>query len=128
MELIFKASAAALSAAVLSLIVKKFNPEISLLLDIIVSVVIVSASLSFLSVIRELGQLISKILKGSETLLLPVLKCLAIAVITKVSAELCRDSSQSAAASALEFAGSVCALSISAPLILKVLNLIGGFI
>lgn len=128
MELVIKTSAAALAAAALALLIRKSNPELSLLVGISVTVLIITASLGFLSGLMELVERVRTMVQGSETLLSPVLKCLAVAIVTKMSADLCRDSSQSAAASALEFAGCICAMSISIPLILSVINMIGGFL
>ena len=58
----------------------------------------------------------------------PVLKCAAVAIVTKLSAELCRDASQGAAAGAVELAGTVCALSIAMPLVMSMLKMIGGIV
>ena len=65
---------------------------------------------------------------SNETLTGPVLKCVAIAIITKVTAELCKDASQGAAASAVELAGTVCAMSAAMPLIMSMLKMIGGMV
>ena len=56
----------------------------------------------------------------------PVMKCAAIAIVTKLASELCRDSSQSAVASSVELAGSICALSVAMPLIISMLKTIGA--
>ena len=64
----------------------------------------------------------------SETLIKPVIKCVAVAIITKMSADLCKDASQASAASAVELAGTVCALCIIMPLLLSMLTAIGGMI
>ena len=51
---------------------------------------------------------------------------LGIAIVTKLASELCRDSSQSAVASSVELAGSICALSVAMPLIISMLKTIGA--
>ena len=58
----------------------------------------------------------------------PVLKCLAIAIITKITSELCRDASQNTASAAIELLGTVCALSVAMPLIVSMLKTVGGLI
>lgn len=128
MELIIKSAAAALTAAAVGLLIKKSNPEISLLLGACTTALIAAAAMGFAKGIKELSQTVQNIAGGSATLAAPVLKCLAVAIITKLSADLCKDSSQTAAASALELAGSICAMSIAMPLIISVLKMIGGFL
>ena len=127
MELIIKSASAALIASAAGLLIKKSNPELSLMLGLGAAAVILLSSMNFAAGLRELAETVRK-MTGGSTLTAPVLKCLAIAVITRLSSELCRDSSQSAAACAVEFAGSICALSVSMPLILSVLTMIGEFI
>lgn len=127
MELIIKSASAALIAAALGLLIKKSNPELSLMLGICTAAVIMLSSAGFAAELRELAETVRK-MTGDSGLTVPVLKCLAIAVITGLSSEMCRDSSQSAAACAVEFAGSICAMSISMPLILSVLTMIGELV
>ena len=71
---------------------------------------------------------VQRIFGLSETLIKPVIKCVAVAIITKMTADLCKDSSQAAAASAVELAGTVCALCIIMPLLMSMLTAIGGMI
>lgn len=128
MELLIKAAAAALTAAAVGLLIKSRNPEISLLLSVTVTALILIASAGFLSGLKELADMVKTIAGGSETLTGPVLKCVAIAIVTKVSSELCRDSAQAAAAAAVELAGTVCALSVAMPLLMSMLKMIGGMV
>ena len=128
MELIYKASALALLSAVVSLLLKKQNPEAALLLSVLTAVGILIAAMGLLNGLQELREQIGKILGGSEVLIAPIMKCLAIAIVTKIAAELCRDSAQNAAAAAVELAGTVCAVSTVMPLLMSVLKMIGGLV
>lgn len=123
-----KASAAALTAAIVCLLIKRGNPEISLLLSICTVSLILIAALGFAEGIRELATAVKTVAGSSETLAAPVLKCVAIAIVTRVTAELCRDSSQGASAAAVELAGTICAMSVALPLTLSMLNMIGGMV
>ena len=98
----------------------------ALLLSALTALGILLSSLGVLNGLRELREQIDRILGKGETLVAPVLKCLAIAVVTRFSADLCRDSAQHAAASAMEFAGTVCAVTTVLPLLMSVLKIIGG--
>jgi stage III sporulation protein AD len=57
-----------------------------------------------------------------------MLKCLGIAFISKFGADLCRDASQSALASAVETAGNLCAAALAMPLIISLMTTIGGML
>lgn len=128
MELLIKAAAAALTASAIGLLIKRSNPELALLLSACTVTMILIASTGFLNGLQELTQAVKTIAGAGETLTGPVLKCVAAAMITKLAAELCRDSSQGAAAAAVELAGTVCALSAALPLIMGMLKLIGGMV
>lgn len=128
MELIVKAAALALTAALIGIVLRRTNPELSLLLNICTVVLIMGAALGFAKSFTELAQTVQRIFGVSETLIKPVLKCVAVAIITKMTSDLCKDSSQAAAASAVELAGTVCALCIIMPLLMSMLTAIGGMI
>lgn len=128
MELIFKAAAAALIAGAVGLLIKRSNPEISLLLSVCTVALIMIAALGFAEGLKELAAAVKTIAGSSETLIAPVLKCVAIAIVTKIASELCKDAAQAASASAVELAGTICALSVAMPLIMSMLKMIGGMV
>ena len=53
----------------------------------------------------------------SDVYLLPVAKCVVIAILAKGAADLCRDGGQSAVAGAVELGGAAAALYVSLPLL-----------
>lgn len=128
MELILKAAALALTAALIGIVLRRTNPEMTLLLSICTVILIMGAALGFAKSFTELAQTVQRIFGVSETLIKPVIKCVAVAIITKMTSDLCKDSSQAAAASAVELAGTVCALCIIMPLLMSMLTAIGGMI
>lgn len=128
MELVLKASALALTAALMGIVLRRTNPELTLLLSICTVALIIGAALGFAKSFTELAQAVQRIFGVSETLIKPVIKCVAVAIITKMTSDLCKDSSQAAAASAVELAGTVCALCIIMPLLMSMLTAIGGMI
>lgn len=123
-----KASAVALAAAVISLVIKKNNPELSLLLSLCTVCVIMISSLGLLQCLKDIINTVKEIFSGKESFIMPVVKCLAISVVTRICAEICKEASQSAAAAAIELSGTVCALSVAAPLILTMLKMMGGML
>ena len=60
----------------------------------------------------------------SDDLFIPLYKTAGIALVVKVGGSLCRDAGESALASAVETAGTVCALLVSLPLLRAVLALL----
>lgn len=128
MALIFKAAAAALIAGAIGLLIKRSNPELSLLLSSCTVALIMIAALGFAEGLKDLADAVRTITGSSETLITPVLKCVAIAIVTKIASELCKDASQAASAAAVELAGTVCALSVAMPLIMSMLKMIGGMV
>lgn len=128
MELIFKAAAVSLMAAVVGLIIRRYNPEISVLLSSCTVVMIGIAAMSFAGELKTFVKSVKTIVGTSDVLIAPILKCVAIAIVTKLTTELCKDSSQSASAAAVELAGTVCAMSVAMPLIMSVLKMIGGMV
>ena len=128
MELILKAAALALTAALIGIVLRRTNPEMTLVLSICTVVLIMGAALGFAKSFTELAQTVQRIFGVSETLIKPVIKCVAVAIITKLTSDLCKDSSQAAAASAVELAGTGCALCIIMPLLMSMLTAIGGMI
>ena len=121
-----KAASAALLSAVLALLIKRHNPEGALLLGVICAVGILAASLGILDGFASLRKLMHQSLGGEEGLVAPLLKCLAISIVSRFSSESCRDASQNAAASAVEFAGAVASLGVVMPMLIGILKTVGG--
>lgn len=128
MEIIIKCAASALLATAVCLLLKRTNPELSVLISAVAIVVIMAAAMGVTQSIKELATLIRTMAEDSDVMVVPVLKCVGIGAITKISAELCRDAAQSSTAAAVDMAGTLCAIGISMPLIVTVLKLIGGMV
>jgi len=126
MSLIVKAASAALIACVCMVLIKKRAPEHALLLAALTAVMLIAAAL--LSG-REIARLWSQ-LAGSAAIsgavVSPVFKCVALGLITRLSADLCKDSGSAAIASAVELVGCVCALMAVSPLMVMLVDMIGG--
>ena len=123
-----KAAAVALIAGMMGLLIKRSNPEISLLLSAAAVTLIGIAAMSFAGEIKGLVKTVKTLCGTSDVFLALVLKCTAVAIITKLTAELCRDASQGACAAAVELAGTVCAMCLAMPLIMNMLKMMGGMV
>ncbi|MCR5664800.1 MAG: stage III sporulation AC/AD family protein [Oscillospiraceae bacterium] len=128
MEALLRVSAAALCALTAVLLLRRTNPELSSSLSIAATAVIVIAAFGMMRGFGELKKTLQTVFGADEVLIVPLVKCVAAAVITRLTADQCRDASQAATASAVEFAGTVCAFGIVLPLILTALKTIGGYL
>ena len=116
METAAKIAAVCLLGALLAALLKKTSPDTALLLALAVCVVVLTALargleevISFLRELLDWGGL-------SVELFVPLLKTVAIALISRVGGALCRDAGESAIGSVLETAGAVAAIVVSLPL------------
>lgn len=128
MELLIKAAAIGAVSALVGLAIKKSNPEISLLLAMAASAAVLTLALTMLSELRETLRMVMDFTSLQQTLVLPVLKCVAVGIVARLSADLCKDAGQSGLASAVELCGAAAALCISLPLVNTLLQMLGGLL
>ena len=128
MEPVLRIAAAAVTAILAALLIRRTNPELAALVSIGAVLVLLFFSLQLGGTLAELRTLLRDEFSLSESYTRPLLKCVAAAVVTKLTADLCRDSAQAAAASAVELAGTLCALGIIAPLLIGVLRMVGAYL
>ncbi len=128
MGLMLRVSAAAICALFSCLLLRRTNPELAAALSIAAVVTILLASLSMSETLKEMKDMLRERFQLSDTMMQPVLKCVAAGIVTRLTADLCRDASQTAAASAVELAGSLCALGVVMPLLLTMLKMAGEYL
>ena len=125
MDIIIKAVVIGVAGAVLALIIKRTNPEISTVLTLTVCMVIVGVSMKVFSSVSEVLELVEVGSGFSSAYTAPVLKCVGIGITARLGSDLCKDSRQEAVASSVEICGALCALYVSLPLIKTMLRMIG---
>lgn len=125
MEILLKAAAVSIAAAILSLVIKKTNPEMSLVLGLAVCALVVGLSLKAFSEVKSALDLIEVGTGFSAAYAAPILKCVGIGVTSRLGSDICRDAGQTAVASSVELCGAVCALYVSLPLLNALLRTIG---
>ena len=128
MELLVRVSAAALCSLLLFLLLKKNNPELAALLSMAAVLVFFTASLRYSSAFSQLISKLRATFGLRDIYIRPLLKCLAAAIVSKLTADLCRDSQQTAAASAVELAGSLCAVGVLMPLLSSMFDMLGDLL
>lgn len=128
MEMLLKCAAVCIFGAVTGLLIRRQNPELSFLLSAAAVTAVMMAGLSLFDHLLNLMRQQVRAFGITPETLRPMLKCLGIAVVGRAGADLCRDASQTALASALELTAGLCAAAVAAPMIVEVMNMIGGML
>lgn len=124
MELLIKVAAAAVIGSVLVLVIRKNNQELALLLTVALSILVLTLAADALSAVVDFIERLSSAADLQSGVVGIVIKTVGIAILTKISADLCRDSGQAGVASAVELTGSAAALYIALPLMETVLKMV----
>lgn len=109
---------------VLSMTLKKDAPAIAFLLTLTAGVLILLRAFALVG--GTMQRFSGLLAQGgiTQSLYLPVLKTVGVAVVVRIMSALCRDSGQSALAAKLEIMGAILALSMCLPLLEQVLELV----
>lgn len=125
---IIKIAAIAIISAVCAVVVKKNVQELGMVLALTAGVLILSYALSAIQSVRDLLEMLADTAGLAPAVLAPVVKTVGIAVVTHVSAEVCRDAKEGGIASFLETAGAAAALFVALPLVRAVLDMVTGLL
>ena len=125
MEAMAKLTVVGVTAVVLSAVLKKNTPELALLLVLAAGLWMLSLVASGLGAIVALMEELAQQAGLSEALLEPVVKTVALSILTKLTVELCRSAGEGGVAAFVETAGAVLALLVALPLIQAVAQLMG---
>lgn len=128
MELLIKAAVIGIAGSLLALLIKRTNPEMSLLLALGLVVILLTAAAELLSGIMGLIDTAASLSGLSPAILAPVLKCVGIGIVTRLAADICKDAGQGSVSSSVELVGTAAALYVSLPLMKTLLQMIGGFL
>ena len=123
-----KIAAIAVAAALCAVVVKKNVAELGMVLALCAGAIILSCSLGALEGVKELMDTLADTAGLSPAVLAPVVKTVGIAVLTRVSAELCGDAKEGGIAAFVETAGAAAALLVSLPLLKTVLSMVTGLL
>lgn len=120
--------ALAIVAALCAVFIKQNNQELGLLLALTACGLLLAQTIPALEIIRESLEELAQAAGLSDAILIPVLKTVGLAVVTKLAAELCRDAKENGIAAFVEAAGAAAAILVALPLLRMVLQLIGGLL
>jgi len=125
MELMVRVAAAAVTAAVLSAVLRRNTPELSLLLVLSAGLWMLALAVNALGTALDVLRELTALAGVEEELLTPVVKTVALSLVTRLTAEICRGAGESGIAAFVETAGTVFALGVSLPMIRAVVILMG---
>ena len=125
MDVMIKLAAGGVAAVVLSGVLRKNTPELALLLTLAAGVWILGLVAGGLGAVVELMEELANRAGISEVLLEPVVKTVALSILTKLTAEICRSAGESGVATFVETAGTVLALVVALPLVRAVAEMMG---
>lgn len=124
MEMATQVAALAAIGAVCAAAIKKQTPDVALVMTLCAATLILTLAMTALRPVRDLMDALAERAGLSVAVLSPVIKTVGVSILTRVTAELCRDAGEGGLASAVEVAGGACALLICLPLFEAVLELI----
>ena len=120
----------AIISTILSVMIKKYNPEYAIAISLISGVVIFASVLSrIVPAISQIKELISATGMSAQYGMI-LFKSLGICFLTQFAADSCKDAGEGALASKVELAGKISIVIIALPLFEKItqtaVSLIGG--
>ena len=125
---IFKIVGLGIVSAMICVFIKNTRPEISLILSLASTIIILFYILPFLKQVLAALEGISEFIGIESSYTAPVFKVIGIAYITQIGGDLCRDAGESAIASKIEIAGKIAIVSLAMPIAYKMISVINGII
>jgi stage III sporulation protein AD len=122
MEAVMKIAAVGIVGMVCAVAVKRNLPEMGTLIALAVVLFILRFALGQMEEIVDLFRELGAVTGLSSAVFVPMLKTIAIGIVTKLTADLCRDAKETGIASLVELAGAAAALCVALPLLKSVLS------
>lgn len=121
---IYAITGAAIAAAALSIIIRKYNSEYGLYISLAASVLIFGVVLNSISPILNLIESLNDVTGVNSVYIGILFKALAVCYITRLASDCCKDSGETAIATRIDFAGKIAILLISVPLFEAILEIV----
>lgn len=125
-DLVLRAGCAAAVGSVCALALRRYVPELSLVLGVVTGGVVLVLMLGAFSQVWEGLEVLTGYAGLDETLVGPVYKVVVIAILSRLTSQICRDAGEGTVALCCELAGTFAALCAILPLLRRVMELIGG--
>ena len=128
MENLLKVAAAAVVGCALGLVIRRTNPESSLLLSVALSVFAAYISFEVLSTVLSFLRSLAEEAGIPIATLAVVLRTAGISILTKLVSDICKESGQAGVASGVELLGAVTAIYVALPLFRTALDMINNLL
>jgi len=112
------------AAALCAVVVKQRSPELAVLVALAACAALVGKTLPLMETVRDRMEDLAETAGVSGAVLAPVGKTVGLAIVTRLSASLCRDAGEGSVAAFVELAGSAAAVVTALPLLDMVLKLV----
>ena len=119
-----KIAAAAVTAALFGTVVRRSAPELALLLSVTAGVWILTEVLDGLGAAAAMAERLAQLAQMDAAVAGPVLKTVVVALVTRITAEICRGAGEGGLAAFVETAGTILALTAALPLMAAVLTML----
>lgn len=116
MEQVWKGAALCLVGGIFAALLKKKTPELAIMLSVAVVIVVGTELLQTMRTVTAMIESLAQLQNLPQDLFAPLLKTVAIALVSRLGSDLCRDAGESAMASLLDICGSFGAIVVSIPL------------
>ena len=124
MEIVSRAAAVGIIGCILALMLKKYTPELSLVLMTATGAVVLWLSFHVCSDILQTVRTMAEENGVAAEYISPVIKCVAIALITELASQISRDAQQGSVSSAIQLCGTFCAVYVTLPLTEALLSVV----
>lgn len=121
---IVQIAALGIISVILTLTVKKENPQISILISIVAGIIIFSSVVPRIETVLDIINEISNKFDTQSRYVKLVIKIIGIAYISQFASQICIDAGERAISSKIELAGKVMIMVIAAPVLLSIIELI----
>lgn len=111
-------------STILAIILRKQRPEIAFAIPVVATVIIVISVAPHIENVITIFENIAESAGIENNYIKIVIKIIGVAYICQFSAELCKDAGETAIASKIEFGGKIIILSLSAPILYSLLDLV----
>lgn len=126
--LVAKAGCVAVVGGVCALALRRYVPELSLVLALVTAGAVLALMLGAVTQVQEAVEMLMGYAGLEEELTGPVVKVTLIAILSRLMSQICKDAGEGTIALCCEVAGTFGALAVTVPLMRRVLELIGGFL
>ena len=124
MDTFIKATAGVLIALILCLVLAKQGKDLSILLVLLVSCMVLSAALTYLQPVLDFFNKLTVIGKLNTELIGILLKAVGIGLLSEIASLICADAGNSALGRTLQIMASTVILALSVPIFTQLLELI----